>query len=185
MNTYLYEVVALVLQSAQAHNITFPEGEKYNVPSENITDPTPPAVPGTGPVSNLTAYSMEAIAGADDFRDNQTTIKDIFDIIVQTTREITPTGMLSNHCLVSVRLADPVFRIKSGPCGLLGTCRRKAFSEEIILTMASLSYNMYKWPTRSVEQLPPYTPRKLRNRVILIGNSVRTLHLSNRNHPTA
>ena len=91
VNTYVYEFVAVVLQSAQAHNVTVPGGDKYNVPSENIADPTPPTVLRSGPVLNLTDYSTAAIIGTDGFRDNQTTIKDIFGVIVQITREVTPT----------------------------------------------------------------------------------------------
>lgn len=29
----------------------------------------------------------------------------------------------------------------------------------------------YKWPTRSVERLPPFRHQKLRNRVLIIGNT--------------
>lgn len=29
----------------------------------------------------------------------------------------------------------------------------------------------YKWSTRSVERLPPFRPQKLRNRVLVIGNT--------------
>ena len=95
MNTYVYDVVALVLQSAQAHNITVPGGDKYSVPPENITDSISSIVSDSGTVSNLTVYSITAIIGADDFRDNQKTIEEVFDIIVQTTREITPTCMFA------------------------------------------------------------------------------------------
>lgn len=89
MNTYIYQTVAIVLQISQAHNITVPGGHTYNIPSGNITL-TPP---NTGPASNLTSYSIAAITGADDFTDNQTTIKDIFDTLVQDTRELTPSCM--------------------------------------------------------------------------------------------
>ena len=88
MNTYIYQTVALVLQIAQAHNVTIPGCQKYNVPSGNITDPSSSTQSST---SNLTSYSAAAITGADDFADNQTTIKDLFDTIVYNTRKITPT----------------------------------------------------------------------------------------------
>ena len=29
----------------------------------------------------------------------------------------------------------------------------------------------YEWPTRSVERLPPFRSQKLRNRVLIIGNT--------------
>ena len=86
MNGFLYEYVALVLQASQAYNVTIPGGRKYNVPSGNITiDNT---VDTSSP--NRTSYSPVAIAGADDYNDGNTTIKDVFDIIVENTREVTP-----------------------------------------------------------------------------------------------
>ena len=136
MNTYVYDVVALVLQSAQAHNITVPGGDKYSVPSENITDPIPPTLLGSDPVSNLTDYSPAAITGADDFRNNQTTIKDIFDIIVQTTREITPTCMFVNICWYPFDSLT-AFPNQVGTVWSIGYVQEKAFSEGTILTIAS------------------------------------------------
>ena len=99
MNTDIYQTVAVILQTAQAHNVTVPGGAKYNVPSGNITaDLTMPTQPGAGPRSNLTSYSTAAIVGADDYKDSQVTIKDLFDIIVQNTREVTPTCMFPTVC---------------------------------------------------------------------------------------
>ena len=37
----------------------------------------------------------------------------------------------------------------------------------------SFSYSSYDWPVRSVEQLSPYTPAKLKIPVLIIGNTVR------------
>ena len=86
MNTDVYGFVALILQAAQALNITAPGGHKYNVPSGNIT------VDLTGPTtSTLVSYTEAAISGADDFVDGGVTIKDVFDEIVTVTRTITPT----------------------------------------------------------------------------------------------
>ena len=88
MNTDVYGFVALVLQAAQALNIAPPGGRKYNVPTGNITlniDMTP----------TLVSYSHVAISGADDFADGGVTIKDVFDVIVSTTREVTPTCRFS------------------------------------------------------------------------------------------
>ena len=42
-----------------------------------------------------------------------------------------------------------------------------------------LSYNSYGWPVRTVERLPEYNPAKLKNPVLVIGNSVRLPHLLN------
>ena len=84
VNGFLYEFVGLVLQASQAHNLPVPGGRKYNVPSEKITivDITVTFYPN---------YTQAAIAGADDFYDDNTTIKDIFNVIVEITREVTPT----------------------------------------------------------------------------------------------
>ena len=87
MNGFLYDFVGLLLQASQAHNVAVPGGRKYNVPSENITidDTIITSFP------NVTSYALAAISGADDFNDGNTTIRDIFDIIVENTREVTPT----------------------------------------------------------------------------------------------
>lgn len=85
VNGFLYEFVGLVLQASQTYNVPVPCGRKYNVPLEKITidDTVATFYP------NVTSYTQLAIAGADDFMDGKTTIKDIFDIIVKTTREVT------------------------------------------------------------------------------------------------
>ena len=88
MNNEVYPVLVSLLQLAQAQNVPVPGGRHYNLPSQNITHPIPPDVispPG------LTSYAWVAISSADDFEDSKTTIKDIFDIIVETTREVTAT----------------------------------------------------------------------------------------------
>ena len=126
MNAYVYQLVTVVLQTAQAHNVTVPGGEKYNVPSVNITDPAGPVDPSTVPPTNLTSYTTTAISGADDFEDDKITIKDVFDIIVQTTRKVTPTCMflIVGSCMFG-RLTP--FRPKSEPFGVLGTCTGNNF----------------------------------------------------------
>ena len=87
MNGFLYEYVALVLQASQAHNVTIPGGPKYNIPSGKITidDTVDTFYP------NRTSYSQAAIAGSDDFSDGNVTTRDSFDVIVENTREVTPT----------------------------------------------------------------------------------------------
>jgi hypothetical protein len=87
VNGDAYTYAAFVLQTAQAANVIIPGGKNYNVPSGNITfgdtgDASPPS---------LTSYTRIAIAGADDFNDAGVTIKDVFDVIVEITREVTPT----------------------------------------------------------------------------------------------
>ena len=177
MNTYVYQTVALVLQIAQAHNVTVSGCHKYNVPSGNITDLSSSTQPSA---SSLTSYSLAAITGADDFRDNRTTIKDLFDTIVYNTRKITPTCTFPIVGLYPFVSLTP-FRIKSDPSGLLGTCRRKHFLRNYP-DGGLLRYDSYGLPTRSVEQLPPYSPQKLKNPVLIIGNSVRTPYHLNRNY---
>ena len=177
MNTYVYQTVALVLQIAQAHNVTVPGRQKYNVPSGNIPDPSSSTQPSA---SNLTSYSLAAIAGADDFRDSQSTIKDLFDSIVYNTRKITPTctsPIVGSYPFVSLT----PFRIKSDPSGLLCTCKRKPFLRNHA-DDGPLRYGSYGWPTCSVEQLPSYNPQKLKNPVLIIGNRVRIPYHLNRNY---
>ena len=117
-NTYLYEGVGYILQAAQAHNITIDGGAKYNIPSKAFT-----INEGTGDTSqNSTSYAMTAISGADDFNDNNARIKDVFDIVVNTTREVTPTCKL----LFFAHGIRPAYMIliKSEPSGLLGKRKR-------------------------------------------------------------
>ncbi|KAF9644794.1 alpha/beta-hydrolase, partial [Thelephora ganbajun] len=126
VNNYIYDVVALALQASRAYNITVPGGHKYNVPSSNTTiNQSFLSLASVASSPNLTSYTSMAISGADNFNDDNTKIKDIFDIIVDTTREVTPT------------------------------CK----------------YTSSGWPVRSVERLPPYTPKELKTPVLVIGNT--------------
>ena len=99
MNSDVYQIVALILQSAQAHNVTIPGGKKYNVPSGNITIDLDQ--PSTSQNTSL-SYSTVAITGADDFRDNNTQVKDVFDDIVENTRDVSPTCVLFHYSLVYI-----------------------------------------------------------------------------------
>ena len=106
MNSYIYEFVGFVLQASQAHNITVGGGAKYNVPSENITVDW--STSESASAQNLTSYALAAISGADDFNDDNTTTKDVFDFIVNTTREVTPTCKLSSFAhICPFHLHDP------------------------------------------------------------------------------
>jgi hypothetical protein len=86
VNSDVYEVVAFLLQVAEAHNITIGGGTKYNVPSEPIVLHPPPAAS-----PSLTSYTQVAISGADNFNDDRVTVKDVFDVVVNNTRNETPT----------------------------------------------------------------------------------------------
>jgi len=100
MNRGVYQVAALVLQAAETYNVTHTigGGRKYNVPSENITFDDPPLY-----LPSFT-YSQSAIAGADDFSDDDTTIEDLFDLIVSVTRKVTPTCEISHYSFMSILL---------------------------------------------------------------------------------
>ena len=85
VNTDIYQLVTYILQTAQANNVTIDGGVKYNVPSGQVT------IDGAAVPQNLTSYSTAAISGADNFNDDDATIEDLFDALVNNTREITPT----------------------------------------------------------------------------------------------
>ena len=117
MNGPIYNFVAFILQASRAHNIKIGGGRKYNVPSEEITVDKlafGPSQPG------LKSYVQEAVFGADDFKDVNTTVKEVFDIVVNTTREFAPTCELS-FSLISVRFSY-LARIESDRSGVLGEC---------------------------------------------------------------
>ena len=160
--------VAFILQASQAHGITIDGSGKYNVPSGNVTmdetgnDPPSP--------STLTSYATTAIIGADDFTDDDTTVADLFDIIVGVTRQVTPT------CTFADDLAPNIFanlpRTKSEPSGISGTSGRGHFPT-LVSHEHLHSYGSPRWPVRSVERLPPFTPpEQLKYPVLVIGNLV-------------
>ena len=130
VNGFLYEFVALVLQASQAHDITIPGCAKYNVPSGKITidDTVATYYP------NKTSYTQEAIAGADDFNDGDTTIRDIFDIIVENTREVTPTGESLSSARVFILLTYPR---SSGNCLVDWVGMRRNNPKEHVLKISS------------------------------------------------
>jgi hypothetical protein len=91
VNGGIYQFVAFALQAAQARNLTIDGCAKYNIPSGNLSAQNPfPTETDVIPL-NSTTYSPVAIFGADDFDDDNTTIKDVFDIIVKTTRQVIPS----------------------------------------------------------------------------------------------
>ena len=117
VNSFVYQLVGLVLQASQAHNIAIEGCAKYNVPSGNIT------LTGTGNPSSptLTSYSLTAIIGADDFVDSNATMTDLFDTIVDVTQQITPTCAFLRDILASALSADLLLLpIKSAPYGISG-----------------------------------------------------------------
>ena len=90
MNGFIYQYVALILQASEIHNIPVPGGRKYNIPSGSITiDHTATIFP-----LGQNSYTGVAVTGADDFSDQSTTIREVFDIVVAHTRQNTPTCKL-------------------------------------------------------------------------------------------
>ena len=119
VNSQVYQLVAAVLQLAQEHNVTLSGGAKYSVPSGNFSfDKTLLSTIGAAPPQNLTSYALAAISGADNFNDDSVTIKNVFDVVVSNTRQVTPScEFLVTYPLVPVRFADTP-RTKSEPSGL-------------------------------------------------------------------
>ena len=171
MNNDIYPLVALILQTAQAYNITIDGGAKYNVPS--TVDMSFLNDIGAAAPENLTSYSLDAIAGADILVDDSVTIKDVFDVIVNITREVTPT--CGSSTVRSYPLVLLTYRTKSEPSGILGTCK-KIYFLRVHSDNSTYSYRWYKWPVSSVERLPPPSPKQLKIPVLVIGNSVRAFH---------
>ncbi|KAF9645676.1 alpha/beta-hydrolase [Thelephora ganbajun] len=78
------------------------------------------------------SHSTTAIYAADSWASDNSTTKDVYDMIVKTSREVSP-------------MFGPIWT----PIGYMG----------------------YKWSTRSVEQLPPFRRQKLRNQILVMGNT--------------
>ena len=166
-NGDIYQFVGFILQTAQAHNITIDGGARYNVPPGEFT------ISSDAPSSNLTSYTAVAIGGADDFSDGDVTIKDVFDVIVNNTREVTATCELFT---IRLYLFILLTRPKLSRNRLERWVRKGGHFIGAHSNNVPLSYTSYGWPVRSVEQLPPYSPKKLKVPVLVIGNSVRVPH---------
>ena len=91
VNNEIYQLVGLILQTAAAHNVTLGGDVGFDVPSERFAlDKSRVGGNGAAPGA-LKSYSTAAIAGADNFSDDGATISDVFDLIVENTRKVTPT----------------------------------------------------------------------------------------------
>jgi len=99
VNSFIDQFAGPALQTSQVRNVTIHGGHKYNVPSGNFTiDESLLDEIGAIPSLNLASYTQPAIVGADDFNDGNTTMRDVFDAIIENTREVTPTcGSLMIH----------------------------------------------------------------------------------------
>ena len=164
-NGHIYQFVGLILQTAEAYNIIVGGGSKYSVPSGNLSFPSVPAT------QNLTSYALSAIAGADDLDGDSVTVRDVFSTIVDITREITLTCEF------------PVIRSFYSPVPESSWNRLDSWvranvdiSRETHSDDSSSRHSAYGWPVRSVERLPPFSPKQLRHPVLVIGNTVRASH---------
>lgn len=179
MNTLVYKFVAFVLQASKAHNVTVDGGAKYSVPSEEVAidDPAFEAILNGDPSSrNLTSHALAAISGADNFNDDETTITDVFDLIVNNTREVTPTckfTLFTHIYSSSYLLTCPE---SSRNCLDSWVRAKRKFSLWVYSDGGLPSYISYKWPVRSVERLPPFSPKELKNPVLVMGSTVRAFH---------
>jgi len=133
VNEVTYNFVASVLQTSQAHNVTIDGGDKYNVPSEEaIIDESI-----FGPGQSLTSHALEAISGADNFNDDNTTIREVFDSLVNNTREVTPTCEFSLFTHIYSSRLPSLNQV--GSLWSLGYVQEEAFSEDMPLTLASVT----------------------------------------------
>ena len=90
-NNEVYQLIGLIHQTALAHNVTLDGGVKISVPSGGFTFDKSRLGNSGAALGALTSYSLAAITGADNFNDDNATISDVFDTIVEITRDITPT----------------------------------------------------------------------------------------------
>ena len=171
-NNEVYQLIGLIHQTALSHNVTLDGGVKINVPSGNFSFDKSRLGKSGAALAALTSYSSAAIAGADNFNDDSATISDVFDTIVENTRDITPT------CKFSFVRSYP-FALLIRPKSSWNRLDHWVRASNHFLRMRSddrLSYTSYGWPIRSVEKLTPYVPKKLTHPVLLVGNTVRAFH---------
>lgn len=87
-NEALYPLVTGLFQAAQAHNISVSDDKSviYHVPSDTIE--FDPSLMWAG--SPLGSFAFDAIIGADNNNDAGVTVKNVFDVVVNTIRTISP-----------------------------------------------------------------------------------------------
>jgi len=91
-NETLYPFIAGIFQFAQAHNVSLSDDKSvvYHLPSQAIE--FDPSLMWDGPPpGSLRSFAFDAIIGADSRDDEGVTMKDVFDVIVNTTQNITPS----------------------------------------------------------------------------------------------
>ena len=82
-----------LFQVAQAHSVSLSndKGIVYHVPSETVEFDAYLMWPGSAPPGTLRSFAFDAIIGADNTDDTAVTMKDVFDVIVNTTRKVSPS----------------------------------------------------------------------------------------------
>jgi hypothetical protein len=85
---------------------------------------------------SLISYSTFAISGADDFTDGDTTVEEVFNIVVKTTREVTPTCEFFCRLVAFVGCVDPSL-VKLELPGRLGTCESVHLPGDVLTTPSS------------------------------------------------
>jgi pimeloyl-ACP methyl ester carboxylesterase len=91
-NGDVYDLIRDIHKIARANNVTLEGGPVINIPPEtsNTGRSLLRRISGRAPGA-LVSYSSAAIAGADNFNDASATVSNVFDMIVENTRDITPT----------------------------------------------------------------------------------------------
>jgi len=166
-NEQIYPNLVAILTAGRAYGFTDP----YILP-ENPVGPLP------GNHSDLPrSYPLEAVAGADGAASNGVPLKKVFDDLVATTRDRSPT------CMSSILVTFESFELirDSSRCRVV---RCVSYTLSVHSLMHSLTHvvitrsTIPKWPVRSVEALPVFERKNLSNRILVIGNSVSTLLIS-------
>lgn len=85
--------MASLFQVAKAHNISLSEDKSivYQVPSEKVEFDPSLMLPSDFHPGTLKSFAFDAIIGADNNHDAAVTMKDVFDVIVDSTRTVSPS----------------------------------------------------------------------------------------------
>jgi len=92
VNGALYPLLANLFQVAQKKEIPVSDDANiaYHIPSETVQFNA--SLMWAGPPSGtLKSFAFDAIIGADNHNDTGVKMKDVFDVIVNTTRTISPS----------------------------------------------------------------------------------------------
>ena len=167
VNQQVYPALVAILTAGRAHNFADP----YILPKNPVG--SLPEIPSDVPTSS----STDAIAGADGALSNGVSMKKVFQDLVRTTRNRTPTCMsLTLVTFEDLWINRQLQLVLYGPL-----CKRYTPFHSPVHSLRWWIYiraTTPKWPVRSVETLPTFTRKTLSNRVLVIGNSVSLLNSS-------